>query len=169
MLRKRGGRIGWLAHQLAVLHMFFRRVRQEGTSFWDPDFRSKHRLAHFEQLFRAMGSILQVPDLDKLAKTLSESSQTQVSDHDWTMEGLKNFNTMHYAQQKAQASWSFSLQEVALWAADQAEYSDNQIIVNSRRLSRYIKSHAYMVENLAGFKEDRVTGNRQTYKLTQIK
>lgn len=168
MLRKRGGRIGWLSHQLAVLHMFFRKVRKEGKLFWDPDYRSKHRLAHFEQLFRAMGTILQVEDLDKLAARLSESSQTQVSEHDWTMEGLLAFNQQHFVQQKAQPNWAFTLQEVALWAADQPEFSDNQILSNSRRLARYIKSHAYMVEHLAGFKERNISGNRQTYNLQKV-
>lgn len=168
MLRRRGGRIGWLAHQLAVLHVFFCRVREEGTSFWDGDYRSKHRLAHFEQLFRAMGTILKVPDLDGLVKRLSESSQNQVSEHDWTMEGLLAFNKVHYPQQRAQPSWKCSLQEVALWASDQSEYSDNQILCNSRRLSRYIKSHAYMVENLAGLKEAKIVGNRQTYNLLLV-
>lgn len=162
-----GGRIGWLAHQLAVLHTFFRRVNGE-AGFWQSDYRSKHRLAHFEQLFSAMGSVLNVPDLKALAKGLSESSQNQVSEHDWTMEGLKAFNAAHIREQQQNPKTTYTCQDISMWASDQSEYEDNQVITNSRRLARYIKSHAYMVEHLAGYKDFDKTANRQTYKLTVV-
>jgi hypothetical protein len=52
-LAKSGGRVGWLAHQLAVLHLFFKKVSQGG---WNPNYKSSHRLANFEQMFRVIGS-----------------------------------------------------------------------------------------------------------------
>ncbi len=164
-LRRRGGRIGWLAHQLAVLHTFFAKVKREGTDFWNPDYRSKHRLAHFEQLFRAMGSVLNIPDLDALAKTLSESSQHQVSDYDWTMEALVAFNNEHYKYQKMAPDKTWNCEEIAEWCGAQPSFQDNQIVGNARRLARYIKSHLYMVENLAGLREHAKYANKQTYKL----
>jgi hypothetical protein len=169
-MRKRGGRIGWLAHQLAVLHVFFARVKKEGTTFWDPEYRSKHRLAHFEQLFRAMGSVLNIPDLDELAKSLSASSQDQVSEHDWTMEGLKAFHEAHIDEQRAKPKRLFSTQDISMWGEEQSEFADNQIFTNSRRLSRYIKSHLYMVENLVGIREypDKIA-NRQMFQLMESK
>ncbi len=168
-LRKRGGRIGWLAHQLAVLHVFFAKVKREGTDFWNPDYRSKHRLAHFEQLFRSMGAVLNIPDLDALTQTLSESSQHQVSDYDWTMEALVAFNVEHYKYQKMAPDKTWDCQEIAEWCGGQAEYQDNQIVGNSRRLARYIKSHLYMVENLAGIREHSKSANKQQYKLYPAK
>ena len=148
---------------------FFAKVRAEGTNFWDPTYKSKHRLAHFEQLFRAMGSVLNVPDLDGLAKSLSDSSQNQVSEHDWTMEMLKAYNAFYIRDQLAHPSKAHSTQDISLWASEQSEYEDNQIAVNSRRLARYIKSHSYMVQHLAGYEELAKSGNRQVYRLTVIK
>lgn len=168
-LRRRGGRIGWLAHHLAILHVFFERVQKEGTTFWDPDYKSKHRLAHFEQLFHAMGSVLNVPDLEKLTKSLSESSQAQVSEHDWSMECLKAFNAYHMRQQTQKPDMRFTCSDIASWAADEEEYAENATVTNSRRLARYITSHLYMVENLAGIQEDKIKGNRQTFQLVMVK
>lgn len=167
-LRLRGGRLGWLCHQLAVLHSFFVRVK-ENPNFWQEDYRSKHRLAHFEQLFHMMGQVLNIPDLDQLAKSLTESSQNQVSEYDWTMEGLKAFNAAHIVYNKMSSKEQlFTCQDISLWASEQPEYSDNQVLTNSRRLARYIKSHAYMVENLAGFEEVGKTANRQTYRMKVV-
>ena len=168
-LRKRGGRIGWLGHQFAILHTFFAKVRSEGTNFWDPTYKSKHRLAHFEQLFRAMGSVLNIPDLDELAKSLSDSSQNQVSEHDWTMEMLKAYNASYIREQLVNPKKLHTTQDISLWAGEQSEFEDNQIATSPRRLARYIKSHSYMVQHLAGYEELGKLGNRQTYRLTVVK
>jgi hypothetical protein len=164
-LRRHGGRTGWLAHQLAVLHMFFARTRKEGTAFWDPTYKSKHRLAHFEQLFRAMGSILNIPNPDELLKILSESSQNQVADYDWTMEALVAWAAEHAPFQKAAPAKTWTCQEMAMWAEDQEEFKENQVATNSRRLSRYIKSHASMVERLANIVEYTKIANKQVFVL----
>jgi hypothetical protein len=162
-LRMRGGRIGWLAHQLAVLHVFLAKAKHQ-AGFWSPGYRSKHRLAHFEQLFQCMGEVLKVPDLSNVTRKLTESSQNQVSEYDWTMEGLKAFHAEHIS-----VGGAYSCLNIATWALERSEFEENQVLTNARRLSRYIKSHAYMVQSLAGFEEADKRNNSQYYTLRPVK
>lgn len=166
-LKAFGGRIGWLAHQLAVLHMFFKKVDQGS---WNTNYKSGHRLAHFEQMFRVMGSIIGVPDAEIVSQQLSSVAEAQVSEYDWTMEGLRQFNSDFISNKNKNPNWVFTLQDIAEWANGHEEYLTNQTIINARRLARYIKSHKYMVEKVAGVIElDRKYGNRDAYTLEPIK
>jgi hypothetical protein len=166
-LKAFGGRVGWLAHHLAVLHLFFKRADQ---GQWNPNHKSGHRLAHFEQMFRVIGNIIGVPDAELIQKQLSATSEAQISEYDWTMEGLRTFNYDFIGQQRAKPSWTFTLQDVAVWAAGHEEFAENQTISNARRLSRYIKSHKYMVEKVGGFEEvSGKSGNRDNYRLNPVK
>lgn len=165
-LKQFNGRVGWLAHQLAVLHMFFKRV---DAGAWNNHHKSGHRLGHFEQMFRLIGNIIGVPNADLVCSQLSAISETQVSEYDWTMEALGEYNNDNiiYARDP---KWSFTLQDVAAWALSRDEYAENQTIINARRLSRYIKSHKYQVTQIAGFIElPNKQGNRDAYRLALLK
>jgi hypothetical protein len=165
-LKSFGGRVGWLAHHLAVLHVFFR----QATDSWSSGYRSGHRLAHFEQMFRMIGGIIGVPDADIIGEALAGVAEAQVSEYDWTMEGLKEFNAANIDDLARDPKLVITLEDVAMWAQSTEEYSDNQTLSNARRLSRYIKSHKYMVENVAGFiEQDRKSGNRIAYRLARLK
>lgn len=165
-LTSRGGRIGWLAHHLAVLHVFFRRV-QEGL--WNANYRSNHRLANFEQIFRLMGSIIGVPNAEDIGLRLASVAEAQVSEYDWTMEGLKEYNRDFLHQQQKDPKFTFACQDIAMWAAGHEDYEENQTIINARRLSRYIESHKFMVEQAAGFIQlPNKVGNRYIYKLRPL-
>lgn len=165
-LHRHGNRIGWLAHELAMLHVIFKRVRIPGV--WQEGYKSKHRLTNFEQLFGIVAEILSMPDAANVQKSLSESSQNQVSEHDWTMEALKAFQIDRWPEQKANPKMSFACHDISAWAQDQEDFAENAVITNPRRLARYIKSHQYMVEKLAGVVEDEKRANRQTFKLVQV-
>ena len=166
-LKAFGGRIGWLAHHLAVLHMFFRRASQGA---WNPNYKSGHRLAHFEQMFRLIGSITGVPDAELVGATLAGVAEAQVSEYDWTMEGLKDFNIENLAFFQNNPKKIFTLHDVAAWSQSKDDFLDNTILTNARKLSRYVKSHKYMVESVAGFVEVPTKyGNRDAYRLMHIK
>lgn len=166
-LKAFGGRVGWLAHHLAVLHVFFRKAN-EGS--WNSKYRSGHRLAHFEQMFRVIGSIIGVPDAQLIGDSLASVAETQVSEYDWAMEGLKEFNYEHIEDLATNPKKVVTLNDVAAWAQSREEYMDNQTLINARRLSRYVKSHKYMVENVAGFIEaPGKYGNRDGYRLARVK
>ncbi|HSW62204.1 MAG TPA: hypothetical protein VLH56_02615 [Dissulfurispiraceae bacterium] len=166
-LKSLGGRINWLAHQLAVLHHFFRRADQ---GEWKPDQRSGHRLAHFEQMFQLIGNIIGAPDIDIVSTSLAGTAQRQVSEYDWTMEGLKEFADYYKPILTRNPKEVFTLDDVVAWALASEEYKDNQLLVNARRLARYIKSHKFMVEQVAGFQlQNRKQGNREAYCLVEVK
>jgi len=94
----------------------------------------------------------------------------QVSEYDWSMEGLKQFAGDHIAAIQRDPKKVFTLDDVAAWSESREEYMDNQTLTNARRLSRYIKSHKYMVESVAGFQEMPAKyGNRIAYRLTPVK
>lgn len=162
-----GGRETWLAHQLAVLHMLFRKTQDGG---WNPRYKSGHRLAHFEQLFTLVGGIVGVPDANIVTQHLAEAAESQVSEYDWTMEGLKTFAEEHIAILQMDPRKHLTLNDVASWAMAREEYAENTIITNGRRLSRYIKSHKFMVEKVAGFVlQPNKIGNREVYRLIETK
>ena len=166
-LKAFGGRVGWLAQQLAVLHLFFRRANSGG---WNPNYKSGHRLAHFEQMFRLIGNIIGVPDAELVSQTLAGVAETQVSEYDWTMEGLKQFNQEYIGQFQKDPKKVFTLQDIAAWSESREDFLDNQTLTNARRLARYVKSHKYMVETVAGFMEmPGKYANRDAYRLTPVK
>lgn len=160
-----GGRVGWLAHQLAVLHLFFRKVSQGG---WNPNYKSSHRLANFEQMFRVIGSIIGVPDAELVGGTLASVAETQVSEYDWTMEGLKRFAEDNIKEFQKDPRKKFTLQDVASWAMGDESFAKNELITDPRRLARYIKSHKYMVVRVAGFADAGKYGNRDAYRLVIV-
>jgi hypothetical protein len=165
VLRSFGGRVGWLAHQLAVLHLFFRKANQGA---WNNNYKSSHRLAHFEQMFRMIGGIIGVPDAELVGEKLAGVAEAQVSEYDWTMGGLKDFNFEHIDLMKDPRKL-ITLQDVSSWAMAKDEYQNNTIITDARRLSRYIKSHKYMVEKVAGLiQQQQRYANRDTYRLVKV-
>jgi len=167
VLKAFGGRVVWLAHHLAVLHLFFRKVSQGG---WNPSYKSSHRLAHFEQLFRTIGGIVGVPDAELVGSTLAGVAEAQVSEYDWTMEGLRVFAEEHLPAIQADPRKVVTLADVASWALSSEDFAENTVITNARRLSRYVKSHKYMVEKVAGFADaPSKYGNRDAYRLTPVK
>lgn len=164
-LTRSGGRVGWLAHQLAVLHLFFRKVSQGG---WNPNYKSSHRLANFEQMFRVIGGIIGVPDAELVGGSLAHVAETQVSEYDWTMEGLKQFGQDNIQSFSKDPRKKFTLQDVASWAMANESFEKNELITDPRRLARYIKSHKYMVEKVCGFTDAGRYGNRDAYRLVVV-
>jgi hypothetical protein len=162
-MQRHGGRTAWLAHQLAMLHVFFKTVNAQYG--WNNNYMSKHRLANFEQLFGVVAGILNMPDAAEVQKSLSESSQNQVSEHDWTMEALKGFGMDNLDDQRMNPKRFFTCYDISTWAQDNEDFAENQVVTNPRRLTRYIKSHQFMVEKLAGLVEGEKSANRVTFKI----
>jgi hypothetical protein len=157
-----GGRIGWVAHQLAVLHLFFDRANKE----WQPNYRSHHRLANFEQVFTLMAKVVGMEQPEEVVRNLVNVAETQVSEYDWTMEALKDFSAHHLPELQRDPRKGFTTEDVASWAAGEDSYSENAIITNARRLSRYFKSHMTMIETCTGiYKMDTRKANRDWYRI----
>lgn len=164
-INKHGGREAWMAHHMAVLHLFF---AQAGK--WNKDFKSKHRLANFEQMFRTIGTILRMPQLDDISHSLVNVAEEQVSDYDWTMQAVKEFCIDNLPTIQKDPRKVVTCQDISQWCMAKEDFADNNIVTNARKLSRYIISHAFMVEKCTGlYKLDAKYGNRDAYRINVVK
>lgn len=165
-LSRFGGRVGWLAHQLAVIHLFLRGTK----TGWNPNFKSGHRLANFEQMFTHFGRILKMNNMPNVTTLLVNLAEDQVSEYDWTIEALKEFAMEHLPQLQKDPGRYVTCQDISVWALAHEDYMDNTIVTNARRLSRYMDSHAFMVEKCAGITNtNKKYANRIAYRLVPVK
>lgn len=162
-----GSREKWLAHQLAVLHLFLKEANH--NKGWKSDHKSSHRLANFEQMFQIIGKIIKVPDLDGLLKGLVNVAEDQVSMYDWTMQALKEFAELHLPSLQKDPKKVVTCADVEAWASAKEDYTDNQVITNARRLSRYMESHKTMIEKCSGIYCLNVkVNNRMAYRIKHL-
>ncbi len=158
---KFGGRTSWVAHHLLVIHRFLKACVEDGS--WDSEYNATHRLAHYEQSLLLMADILRI-DGSWIASALQQNTEDLVSEADWAMEGLKAFVSTHRPEDPNQ-KFTFTSTDVAHWAQQNEDFSDNRQLTNARSLGRYIQAHRYIVERAAGIKEVGTRNNRKLYKL----
>lgn len=163
-IRDRGGRAAWVAHHLLAIHLFLKKtVHEKG---WDTNYRSNHRLVNYEQALSVMGEILQMGTPEQIKKQYMRDTAQQVSEYDWTMEGLKEFALEVVPLMRQNLSASFTCQNIAEWSQGREEFKDNLMLNNSRRLARYIKSHATMVEKVTGiYDTGKKKANRDAFRV----
>lgn len=154
-LRRFGGREGWIAHHLVVLHRFFQLVAKN----WDPRYEAKHRLIHFEQTMSIMAQVFGLPKI-WVPEYLNVMTERVVSENDWVLEGLKAYVTtqMNGHSEKTCAA------EISAWAMTEEDYAQCEILINSRRVGRYLQQHKSLVQQLTGLVECGTVNNRMMYK-----
>ncbi len=153
-----GGRTKWLAHHLVVLHKFLRAVVHEGA--WDPEYQATHRLVNYEQCLIIMGDVLGL-DADWIPEVLTTSVQANLTEADWTMEGLKVFAEEIYTERKHMKTIKVTASDITGWASTSEDFSENNMLTNSRRLGRYIQAHKSSVKRIAGITIGPLYGNRR--------
>lgn len=164
-IRLRGGRASWVAHHLLAIHLFLKEAI--ANKAWDDKYRSGHRLVNFEQALSLMGTVLGIGTPEAIKGEYMRDTNEQVSEYDWTMEGLKEFAQQALPICQKDPSKTFTLQAVADWCLGKDEYKDNLMLNNARRLSRYFKSHATMIQKVTGiYQTDKKTANRDAYRVT---
>lgn len=156
-----GGREAWLAHHLVVLHRFFKLVKTD----WDPKYRAKNRLVNFEQAIMLMMKLFKmenswVPDF------LISATEQAVTENDWVFEGLVDFN--RYWLVHASGKYC-TVSEISQWAEGMPEYDKCDILTNTRRLGKFLKTHKSMVANIAGMWEAGSYNNKTRFKVVPIK
>jgi len=177
ILNRYGGRTAWLAHHCFVLHQFFKAVKQQ----WKNDYQAKHRLVNLEQGLMIMAKVFGM-DPSWIPSYLAQTTDTQISSNDWTMEGLSEFAAM--MRQKTAARDTeykynpkvrppeplyFTSQKIADWAASHEEHEKNYTISNTRSLGRYMQANKYMIAHICGIVEDGKENNRIRYRITEGK
>lgn len=166
-LRARGGRAAWVAHQLVALHLLLRRTAVDSPTAWDQNYRSKHRLVNYEQCLEHMSQISGISEIKPNQVTwFVRDVEEQVSEYDWTMEGLKEFAQYVSPILASAPDKYFTSQHVVDWMSSKEDYKDNQFLINARRLGRYFTSHATMIQKATGIYNIGVKkNNREAYRV----
>ena len=158
-LSRFGGREAWLAHHFIVLTRFFQLVSQK----WNMKYRAKHRLINFEQSIMLMAEIFGIGN-QWIPDYLMGATDAAVTDADWAFQGLKEFS-LYWSMDPRRIKTPFTVQEIANWAMGSEEYEKCDMLVNTRRLGKYIKTHKSMVASTCNIYEAGSANNRQTYRI----
>jgi hypothetical protein len=168
---KFGDREAWVGHHLAFLHRFMNLASKK----WDNDYKARHRLAHFEQALKiadeVCGSVGEETEalVDKsktqgsehnLVETLDRMTQETLSGSDEAMEGIKQFI---YETSRRDKPNIFTAKEISQWAQADEDYKTNSLLINARKLGKYIQAHKYALERSVGMKEYDRYGNATRY------
>lgn len=156
-LTKYNGREGWVAHHLLVLHRFFQLVQQK----WSRDYQAHHRLINFEQAMVLMAEVVGLPS-DWIPGYLVGTTDRALSESDWTFEGLKSYTDYHRHYLNGNPIYT---QQISDWATQQEDYQKCEILINARRLGRYMTQHKTMIATIIGIVENGTKNNRTSFKL----
>lgn len=161
-----GGREGWIAHHLVVLHRFFKLVRAK----WDPKYQAKHRLIHFEQGMRFMAEVFGANG-DWIPNYLASTVDKTLEETDWTFEGIRTFVDQmgkHYYNATGN-NGHITCQAISDWAAGEEDFEKCEMLTNSRRLARYMDAHKSVIAISCCLVESGKRNNRKVYKLVSPK
>lgn len=156
-LKDYGGREGWIAHHLLVLHKFFQLVKKE----WNYKYQAKHRLINFEQSMILMAKVFG-EEYNWIPNYLSSSTDKTLSESDWTFEGIRVFceqMAKHLEDKK------FSSSTISDWATGQEDYEKCEVLISPRRLGRYLQMHKSIIATVCGLVVAGQSNNKQMFKI----
>jgi hypothetical protein len=161
-LQRFGGREAWIAHHLHVIHSFMKLVKEK----FNLRYSARHRLINFEQSMTLMAQVFGIP-YEWIPQYLVAATDNAVSDADWAFEGLKAFVAdMGSIYPKEQlVNMKFTATEIAQFATAHEDYQGCDVLVNTRKLGRYMKTHKTMIGSVTGIVEDGMTNNKQRFKI----
>jgi len=157
-----GGRTAWLAHHIVVLEKFFETVKIG----WNPSYKAQHRLMNVEQALSTMAKVFG-DDGAWIPSYMSGSSASNISEADWVLEGLLAFATMWPRNPGYKPGMPFCASDISDWAKSHDDYEECGPLINSRKLGKYLITHASMVNQLTGIIAGNKANNRQMFKIRQ--
>lgn len=164
-LKRFGGREAWLAHHLLVLNRFFRHIQQKGV--WRNDYPAKHRLINFEQCLVNMATIFGI-DGSWIPDYLLGVSARSVVESDLAFEGLCFFANMVRGWKSAEKRNTLWIaRELAEWFQSSDDYDKCEMLINPRKLGRYMSSHKTPLAQMAGIIETGSLNNASRWKVVE--
>jgi len=161
-LSRFGGRAQWLAHHLVVLTKFFRLVEQK----WNRKYLAKHRLINFEQALVLMAEVFGL-NASWIPDYLTTVTNLAVTDADQAFEGLVEFGKYwQFNILLTNPNKVFGTQEISNWAQGNPDYEKCELLINTRKLGRYMRTHKTMIATTAHIYEAGSSNNRQVYKIS---
>lgn len=172
-LQERGGREAWIAHHLVFLHLF---LKQQ----WDENFHTQHRLAHLEQSLSIASKVLNLspppqagesesestPLETSMGKILSRNQASQIAESDWVMRGIRAYLDDRFQNRKeGTTSERFFAAEISDWCLSEEEFGNNEILVNARKLGKYMSEHAQTLTQVLSIYSGGSYANRSSYRL----
>lgn len=158
-LNRVGGREAWVAHHLLVLHHFFRIAKE----MWQPNYRAKYRLVHFEQAMIVMASVFGL-DASWIPDFLNKVTGKAISEADWAFEGLQAYASW-LRSRGVKPGFTFKCQDITNWAEGTEDFNKCDVLVNARKLGRYMVTHQAMIADATGIVHAGQTNNSQRFKV----
>lgn len=153
MLEMGGGRLGWIAHHLIVLHRFLNLGTMQRQ--WDPDYKAHHRLANYEQALMLMAHVFEI-DNQWIPDALKVKTEHSMTETDWTLSIIKVFtDSMKEDHPTNFEMKKYSAGEIGIWASERADYAKNEQITNAWKLGKYLKTHGNIIKSATGMYERR--------------
>lgn len=157
-LLRLGGREGWIAYEMVVLHRFFKLVEKK----WNPKYQAKHRLINFEQAMLLMAEVFG-EESDWIPTYLAGIVDKNLADSDWTFEGIKAY--VDYANKYLKADKYHVAGDIVEFAMSQEDFEKCEMLTNGRRLGRYLQTHKSLVASSLGLVDKGQRNNRQVYQI----
>ncbi len=158
-----GGRSGWVAHHLFVLHRFLQLVETE----WKDNYYAKHRLINLEQILVTLAKVFGM-ESDWIPGHLVGATESSIEEADWALEGLCAFVQAQVTAFKGRTdeSWNgYTASDIADWAVNNVDYTDCLQITNARRLGRYLQTNKATVSQIAFLRETGKKSNRSIFSI----
>jgi len=158
-----GGRVGWLAHHLVVIHKFLNLAIEQGQ--WNNEYKAKHRLANFEQCLLLMAQVFGI-DSSFIISTVNTQIEKAITESDWVLQGLKDFcQELKEKYPKDYMMKTFGVKELSLWAQASDQHSRNITLINPWKLGKYIKTHTFSLEKSLHLKLYQHVNNKAMYQV----
>lgn len=162
-IAKGPGRIGWVAHQLAVVHKFLKRAVHDKE--WDDNFMAGHRLANYEQALILMAKVLGMP-YEWIPGALARQTAVKLTETDWTMAGIKeyveDFKADHGENYQTER---FGASDIVSWANGHETYCKNRQLSNSWSLAKYLRTHKGTLQKNLDVQENGTSANKIMYSI----
>jgi len=166
-----GGRTGWVAHHMIVLHKFFALVKKK----WNPQYKAKHRLVNLEQSLMLMAEVLDQPGAGNwIPEYLTASTNEAITQGDWAMEGLIEFAELKRTEEvrinetrkyvDRPHVLTFQSADISAWAESHERYEKCYSLINPRAMGRYLQANKYNILTIAGIQEFSRKNNTTQYR-----
>lgn len=162
-LARFGGREGWVALQLVVIHRVLKLARQK----WQYNYQAKMRLINVEQLLRLVAEVFGEREQGKwLVEYLEVTQAEKIAENDLVLGALRRFSALcveKFGQYSQEARGRFTAKDLSMWMQGQEDYKDTFTLINSRSLGKFMKTNTNLLATVAGISECGSKSNATAY------
>ena len=163
-LRDFGGREGWVAHQMVLVHKMFGLIKEK----WDQGHRAKYRLKNVEQLLGLAAEVYGEPSLGDgwITSFIEETQSDRIAENDTLLGALRQFSEAvisKYGPGNRENKALFSAKDIAEWMNDHDDFKQTYTLCNSRALGKHMKQNPNLLATVAGITEHGSRANATVY------